>query len=54
MKNNIECPSCGKAYLEKKELRPGKQKDNFGPEIVCECPKCKIIFHEEELGIKLN
>lgn len=53
-RHKIECPGCGKAYLVKKELRPGKQGDNYGPEIVCECPRCKIIFHEEELGIRLN
>lgn len=54
MKIKIECPNCGKANLRKKTLYPGKQEDNYGTEIVCECPKCKIIFHEEELGIKLN
>lgn len=34
LKHKIECPGCGKAYLVKKELHPGKRKDNYGPEIV--------------------
>lgn len=54
MKNKIECPSCGGAYLIIKKLRPGKRENNIRAEIVCECPKCRIIYHEEELGIRLN
>ena len=54
MKTKIECPNCGRAYLVTKKLRPGKKEDNYGTEIVCECPKCKVIFHEEQLGIRLN
>jgi len=54
MNKKIECPNCGKAYLVKKKLRAGKRDENYGTEIVCECPKCKIIFHEEQLGIRLN
>ncbi len=53
-KQKIECPNCGKAYLEVKEIGSEEQKDLYGPEIVCECPRCKIIFHEEELEIRLN
>jgi ssDNA-binding Zn-finger/Zn-ribbon topoisomerase 1 len=54
MKEKIECPNCGKAYLVKKKLHLGKPKENIGTEIVCECPKCKVLLHEEQLGIKLN
>ena len=54
MKNKIECPNCGKAFLKKKTLRPGKLEEDHGKEIGCECPICGIIFHEEELGIRLN
>ena len=52
--NELECPNCGKAFLEKKELLPGKREENTEVEIVYECPICRIIFHEKELGIKLN
>jgi hypothetical protein len=31
-----------------------KEEYNYGAEIVCECPECGIIFHEEQLGIRLN
>ena len=54
MKTKIECPNCGRAYLKTKKLHPGKNEDVYGIEIVCECPKCKVIFHEEQLGIRLN
>jgi uncharacterized C2H2 Zn-finger protein len=53
-KQKIECPNCGKAYLKEKEVGSEEQKTKYGSEIVCECPNCKIIFHEEELGIRLN
>lgn len=54
MKTKIECPNCGKAYLITKKLRPGKNDEDIRTEIVCECPKCRIIFHEEQLGTRLN
>jgi ssDNA-binding Zn-finger/Zn-ribbon topoisomerase 1 len=54
MEKKIECPNCGKAYLKKKKLRLGKPGEYFGTEIVCKCPNCKVLFHEEQLGIKLN
>jgi uncharacterized C2H2 Zn-finger protein len=54
MKKKIVCPGCGKAFLKEKKLHPGKWEKNVRTEIVCECPKCRIIFHEEELGIRLN
>jgi len=54
METKIECPNCGRAYLIKKKLHLGKREEDHGIENVCECPKCRIIFHEEELGSRLN
>ncbi len=54
MKRKIECPNCGKAFLAKKRLHLDTQKEKIGTEIVYECPACKVLFHEEQLGVKLN
>jgi DNA-directed RNA polymerase subunit RPC12/RpoP len=54
MKEKIACPNCGKAYLIKKKLQPGELEENGKTEIAYECPECKILFHEKQLGVKLN
>jgi len=54
MKEKIECPNCGKALLKMKTLHPGKLEKNCRTEIVGECPKCGVLFREEQLGIRLN
>ena len=54
MKTRIECPNCCRAYLITKKLYPGKREKNTEIRIVCECPYCRVLFREQQLGIRLN
>ena len=58
MGSKIECPNCGKAYLEEKKIHGGAGASNTGelPDIetisIYECPKCHVQFDEEQLESK--
>ncbi len=54
MKRCMECPNCGNAYLVEKELFPGTREEKIDTEVRYECPTCKVLFHEEELEVKLH
>lgn len=49
MKEKRKCPNCGKAYLIKKKLHPGTLEEKHETEFLYECPRCKVLFHNEQL-----
>ena len=55
LKDRIKCPNCGKDYLEETKIPSGvvsgpeRESPKIGTISIYECPRCHVLFHEEEL-----